>query len=341
MNQVATVTEAAPLKLHEDIEQRTEQFKAALPAHIPVERFKRVLLTALQGNPDLVNADRRTLFTSAVKAAQDGLLPDGREGALVVYNTKSKLGGQEQWIKAVQWLPMIAGIRKKVRNSGEITTWNAHVVYDKDEFDYQLGMDDRLHHKPNIREDRGEPIAAYSIAKLKSGETSFEVMSAAEIIAVWSKSSKNKDKQGNPTGPWKDHAPEMWRKTVAKRHAKVLPMSTDLDDLMRRDDDLYDLEGASDKNIPDSGAKRPQLADFTNPKPVELTQVEGQQSTETVDTETGEITETAEYGAADAYNDGAKAKTDGKSLSDMPLEVRQFPNLNEAWIDGFSSEGEP
>jgi hypothetical protein len=41
----------------------------------------------------------------------------------------------------------------------------------------------------------------------------------------------------------------MVRKTVARRHSKALPMSSDLDDLIRREDDLYEL--------PDARAARP------------------------------------------------------------------------------------
>ena len=65
-----------------------EQFKAALPAHIPVERFMRVLMTAIQNNPDLLGVERRSLWNAAMKAAQDGLLPDGREGG----SSSSKTG---------------------------------------------------------------------------------------------------------------------------------------------------------------------------------------------------------------------------------------------------------
>ena len=90
------------------------QFQAALPAHIPVERFVRVLQTSVQQNPDLLKCSRRSLWNSAMKAAQDGLLPDGREGAIVPYKGQA------------QWMPMIAGIRKKVRNSGEIATCHGH-----------------------------------------------------------------------------------------------------------------------------------------------------------------------------------------------------------------------
>jgi recombination protein RecT len=144
--QVAVAHAAAdtPMKLSEELESRTAQFAGSLPAHIPVERFKKVIIAAVNSTPALLKADRRTFFNSAMKAANDGLLPDGREGALVIYKTKTKeiVNGKEQerWIDAVQWMPMIAGIRKKVRNSGEIATWDAHVVYAKDEFDYELGL---------------------------------------------------------------------------------------------------------------------------------------------------------------------------------------------------------
>lgn len=262
MNEVVAKSENPLVQLNKQLEARSSQFQAALPAHIPLERFKRVVLTAVQQNPNLAKADRPTLFTSAMKAAQDGLLPDGREGALVIYNTKIKENGAEKWIDAVQWMPMVAGLRKKVRNSGEIATWDAHVVYEKDAFEFELGDDPYIKHKPFMGGDRGKIVAAYSVATLKSGEKSREVMSIDEIMAIWRKSSKAKDKDGNPTGPWRDHQGEMCRKTVARRHSKVLPMNTDLDDLIRRDDALYDMEAASDKAAV-TPARRPQLSDFS------------------------------------------------------------------------------
>jgi recombination protein RecT len=200
------------------------QFAAVLPKHIPVERFGRVVLTAVQTNPELLNVERRSLWNAAMKAAQDGLLPDGRLGALVVYRDKRRGS-------IAQWLPMIAGIRQKVRNSGEVATWEVNTVHEKDFFDYQLGDDPHIDHRPMLRGDRGKIIAAYSIATLKTGEKSREVMSIDEIEAI-----RMQSKAGDG-GPWKTFYGEMAKKTVAKRHAKVLPMSSDLDDLLRRDDE--------------------------------------------------------------------------------------------------------
>lgn len=322
-NPVAVAKEAAPMKLAEEIEFRTEQFRGSLPAHIPVERFKKVLLVAVNSTPALVGADRRSFFNAALKAANDGLLPDGRDGALVIYNSKVKENGQDNWVPFVQWMPMIGGIRKKVRNSKEIKDWNAQVVYAKDHFEFELGDMPFIRHRPYMDGDAGPVIAAYSVAHFATGEISREVMTKTQIEKV-RLSSKSKDK-----GPWVDWYEEMCRKTVARRHSKVLPMSTDLDDLMRRDDALYDFEGKSDKQMPET--KRPQLSDFTAPKDAELPPAE------TVDTETGEV---HEYSAADAHGEGAQAKADGKTLADMPINVKAFPNLAEAWEEGFNQEAE-
>lgn len=218
------------------------QFAAALPAHIPAERFARVLMTALQNNPNLLKCDRRSFWNAAMKAAQDGLLPDGREGAIVPYGNDA------------QWMPMIAGLRKKVRNSGEIATWDAQVVHEKDTFKFQLGDDPFIHHEPSLDGDPGRVMAAYSIAVLKSGEKSREVMTITQIEKVRGRSKAKNN------GPWVTDYEEMCRKTVARRHSKTLPMSTDLDDLIRRDDDLYDLQGARDEAAEKNGGRPQTLA---------------------------------------------------------------------------------
>jgi recombination protein RecT len=341
MNEVVPLKQENPLvKLHQQLEDRTSQFQAALPAHIPAERFKRVLLTAIQMNPKLATADRPTLFTSAMKAAHDGLLPDGREGALVIYNTKIKVNGQDKWVDAVQWMPMIGGLRKKVRNSKEIATWDAKVVYERDEFIYEDGLDLILKHKPYLDGDPGKVRAAYSVAKLKTGEVSVEVMTLWQIERIRAM-SKAKDR-----GPWVDHFAEMAKKTVARRHSKVLPMSTDLDDLLRGDDELYDMESASDKQNGAAG-RRPQLADFsdvessapTDEKPKAQTQEPepSKPATPAHDPDTGEIpaddNPMPEFGHADAMELGRVAFAEKKSIYSILKDLDE--KFHEACKEGW------
>ena len=203
-----------------DITKMQPQFKAALPSHVSVEKFQRVLITAVQQTPALLNADRRSLYAASMKAAQDGLLPDGREGAIVTFKDQA------------QWMPMVAGIMKKVRNSGEISTWSVQAVKENDEFDYQLGDEERIIHKPALK-DRGETIGVYSIVTMKDGEKSREFMNVDDVKAI-----QKRSRSGN-SGPWISDFDEMAKKTVVRRHSKRLPMSTDLDALIREDDDLF------------------------------------------------------------------------------------------------------
>lgn len=198
----------------------TPQFAAALPKHVSAEKFVRVVMTAIQTSPSLLEADRRTLFASATKAAQMGLLPDGREGAIVVFKNQA------------QWMPMVAGIMKMVRNSGEISTWSVQAVYQNDTFEFCLGDDEHITHLPALSK-RGDIIAVYSIVTMKDGEKSREVMSVEDVNAIRARS------RSGGSGPWVSDFAEMAKKTVVRRHSKRLPMSTDLDDVMRADDDLF------------------------------------------------------------------------------------------------------
>ena len=219
--------------------ERKDEFQAVLPSNCTFERFARIVKTAAIQTPDLLIADRPTLFMSCFKAAQDGLLPDGREAALVIYNTKQKDGN---WKRMVQYMPMIAGVLKKIRNSGELSSIAAHVVYENDEFDYCLGDDEHITHKPTLKE-RGKAICVYAIVKTKDGAIYREVMSAPDVEKIRG-ISKAKD-----SGPWRDHWDEMAKKTIIRRISKRLPMSTDVEQVINRDDEMFEFNNQPKSNV--------------------------------------------------------------------------------------------
>lgn len=239
-------------ELKGSIQKMDSQFKAALPPHIPVEKFTRVLMTAISQTPALAECTRPSIFAACMRAAQDGLLPDGREGAIVSYN--SKMG------KQAQWMSMVSGIMKKVRNSGDISTWAVHIVKENDEFLYELGDEERITHRPPVS-NRGKTIAVYSIVTMKDGEKSREIMGLDEIEAIRQR-SRSKD-----SGPWITDFDEMAKKTVIRRHSKRLPMSTDIEDTIRRDDELF---------MPEPMEKV--VAGKTNPAQPALPQAESEQA---------------------------------------------------------------
>lgn len=242
-----------------------------LPSHISAEKFQRVVVTAVNSNPDLRAADRRSIYTACMKCAQDGLLPDGREAAFVIYNRR---GNDGQYDKVAQYMPMIAGILKKVRNSGELSHISAHCVHSGDDFAYELGDQPFIRHKPRLDGQRGEFVCAYAIAKLNDGSLVREVMNMAEIEQVRMCSKSGSDDHGKPKGIWKSWYPEMARKTVLRRLCKYLPMSSDLDSVFAADDADYDLSNtaALPAATPKQIASRPVTAPETGNEPLSETE---------------------------------------------------------------------
>ena len=268
--------------IRQNLTAMAPEFKAALPDHIDVDKFTRVAMTAIQTNPQLQNADRRSLFGACVRLAQDGLLPDGREAALVMFKDKA------------QAMPMIAGILKKVRQSGEVSKINAFVVHENDHFKVSYGFDEDVEHiPPGLDKPRGKPIGAYATAVLKDGSRLLEVMSFEEIEAV------RKVSRAANNGPWVSWWGEMARKTVMRRLSKRLPMSTDVEELVRRDDALVAPEAAAPALtvIEGSAEPRSRLDDLE-------AGIEEAEAEEIVEPETGEAVEIEREGrAAEAHGD--------------------------------------
>lgn len=308
------------VKLGTQLEQRAAEFKKALPSHITPEKLQRTIITAAQNNPDLLLADRQSLITSAMKAAQDGLLPDGREAALVIFNTREK-DAQGNWYskKLAQYMPMVYGLRKKIVQSGEIVSLQTGLVYraemEAGAFLYEVGLEPPIRHRPmlDLPEDEltdDKIVAAYSMAKMKDGTVSVEVMRRGEIdkVRMMSQTGSTKDRFGKdrtPKGPWVDWFGEMARKTVMRRHSKTLPMSGDI---------IIDVEG-HELEASESAARLLSVepdAPVALPSTDDLDERAEQDNDEQVDPDTGEIIQTDSRGFTEVDEETARALDAGQ-----------------------------
>lgn len=204
-------TELANVK--HSIALQEQEFKKSLPPHIEVKKFVRVLQTAVSVNQNLIGADRASLFASAQRAASMGLLPDGNEGAIVEFGGKC------------QFMPMLAGILRLLRQSGQLSTIDALVVCKNDKFTYRPGLDEVPVHEPDWFGDRGDVIGVYAVARMKDGGAMTEIMSMKDIDKVRA-ASRSSNKSGSPWQVWPER---MALKSVLRRLAKRLPSSTDID----------------------------------------------------------------------------------------------------------------
>jgi recombination protein RecT len=224
-----------PPKVSTELAVLEREIIKVLPAHVGLEKFIRVVATAITSSSQIARADRKSLYQSALKCAQDGLLPDGREAAFVVFKSKDRQ--TNRYVERVQYMPMVYGIRKLIRNSGEVKDDICNAVFEKDEFRYWVDdAGEHIAHEPNIEvPDRGKVRAVYAIFKTLSGGVYTEVMTRDQIEKVRAVSKAANE------GPWVNWFEEMARKTVIRRIAKRLPMSTDVERVLRRDDELYDV----------------------------------------------------------------------------------------------------
>lgn len=215
-----------------DLAAREKAFSSVLPAHVPVKKFMRTVVGAVQNNPDILKCTKDSIFQACQFAAQDGLIIDGREAALGRFKNTAT------------YMPMVKGILKKLRNSGQLSSIAAEVVHKNDKFSYNPGTGELIH-EPDWFGDRGEPVGVYARAVLKDGATQTEVMSKNQIAKVRAV-SRSKD-----NGPWKDWEEQMWRKSVLRRLCNYLPSSADLDQMWEHDDENFDLG-----DVPDTPARQ-------------------------------------------------------------------------------------
>jgi phage RecT family recombinase len=210
---------------------------AALFPNEGVAAASRLLAIAANGYRGLLSNTRDgdepvhpyTVLQCTVAAAQLGLEFLGDQAYLVPYNGSASLivgpGGL-----------ILLGAR-----SGFVRSTTARCVFDADEFDYQLGSDEYVHHRkaPTGRRMPKEDVQkhithAYCVLQMATpaGEAparTCEVLTAEDIAFYRSFSKARK-------GPWFDNFEGMGRKTVIKRAYALAPKSPLLEIALRETD---------------------------------------------------------------------------------------------------------
>lgn len=206
------------------------EIEKALPKHMDADRMARIALTTIRTNPKLLECSVPSLLGAVMQAAQLGLEP-GLIGHCYLVPFKNNKTGQSE----VQFIIGYKGMIDLARRSGQIENIYAHAVYSNDEFDYELGLEPKLKHKPYMNGDRGEFIGVYAVAHFKGGGYQFEFMPKEEI-----EKRRKRSKAAN-AGPWVTDYEEMAKKTVIRHMWKYLPISIEIqqqaaqDEVVRKD----------------------------------------------------------------------------------------------------------
>jgi recombination protein RecT len=177
-------------------------------------QFAQIATTQLKKSVKMQQAFEQnpaSLFASILLCAELGLNPSEDIGEFYFVPFKGSIK------------PMLGykGIVTLFMRTGKVKWITTELVYQDDDFEYELGLEPRLGHIPNTMvPKRNENImAAYAVAKLDDGEKVFKVMTRAEIMDI-AQNNGNSDMYFSNA---KDPQNWMARKTVLKQLAKLLP----------------------------------------------------------------------------------------------------------------------
>lgn len=234
------------------------EMSKALPKHVSADRMMRIAMTALRSTPKLAECSQVSFLGAVIQASQLGLEVNTPLGQAYLIPRKNECTLQIGY----------QGFMDLARRSGEVSAIYAEAVYQGDAFSYELGLEKSLKHKPSENEDReSQPLThVYAVAKLKSGEALFVVLTRAQV--------ERYKKRGAGGPAWTSDYEAMAKKTAVRRLFTWIPRSAEM------------ARAQSVDESPELG--RPQVVDF-DPSVTAALEAHGIEVDHAHDPETGEV----------------------------------------------------
>jgi len=141
------------------------QLALALPKHLTADRMTRLAMSVFSNNPALAECRPHTIAASIMTAAQLGLEPNvNGQGYLIPYKG------------TCTFVPGWKGLIDLANRSGRCTVWTG-AVFKGDEFDYALGDNPFVRHRPGDEDDPSLLTHVYAIGRIKGNDV--------PVIEVW------------------------------------------------------------------------------------------------------------------------------------------------------------
>lgn len=201
------------------VDQMKGQFGRVLARQIGAERFTRICQTELRTVKGLAECEPASILGAFLKCATLNLEP-GVNGQCWIVPFKGK----------AQFMPGYQGLLDLAWRSEQISSVSAEVVYEGDFFEYELGDDPFIRHKPCGNRDAKDLLYAYAVLHTTTRGKIRAVLNGMDIALVRQASS------AGDRGPWKTHPASMWKKSALKQACKLGPSSPELRSAIALDD---------------------------------------------------------------------------------------------------------
>lgn len=222
--QKAVVLKERKQKVSGLLERYAPQLAQALPKFLTPDKMMRVALTAMNKNPKLLECTQTSLIGSILTSAQLGLLPDEVLGEAYLIPFKNNRANRME----CQFMIGYKGLCTLAYRSGVVQSVQARAVFKGDEFEFEMGLNERLVHRPKGNKNPAEITHFYSIVRMKEGGYVMNVMTREEVEKIRNESANYKFAYKKEETVWGKYFEEMGCKTVLRRIMKYVPMSSEV-----------------------------------------------------------------------------------------------------------------
>jgi phage RecT family recombinase len=213
-------------------------FTEVLAGVMPVERLMRTAVISAERNPYLLKCNRQSFLNTIMSSAVLGLEMDGVTGQAFPIPFKGKV-------------QLVIGYKGYVTLGARAgLTIDGQVVREGDEFDYELGTNAFVRHKPKLG-NKAQIIGAWAMASAPNRTPVVCILGIDEILDIKAKSPAGDSKES----PWNNHEigfPAMASKSAKRRLCRSLPLN--VMQLAARMEEAFDEQGRGafitpDKNL--------------------------------------------------------------------------------------------
>ena len=222
MNELATRRETInDLRSFLGSEKAIAKIQQACPQHMKAERLIGQFMACVSANPKLAECDRLSIAGALMQCATVGLElgPTLGRAYLIPRMINQKL--------TCMFQIGYQGLADLAWRSGQIAALTAEPVVDGDSFEWELGTESFVKHRPTGElATEKNVVAAYAIVKTIHGGTMFRVLERPRLDELRARSASYNSRNG-PSGPWlTDYAP-MCQKTATIQALKLAPKNTE------------------------------------------------------------------------------------------------------------------
>jgi recombination protein RecT len=205
---------------------KRDELQKVAGAAMSAEALVKLFAIAASRTPKLMACTPLSLLDAMVKCAELKLMPSTLGSVYLIPFENRKTNAVE-----CQLIVGYRGLVELARRSGAISTIQAEVVREGDEFEFEHGIVPKFRHKPCASDVSDSKVThAWAMARFRDGAHQLVVMTRAEVDQIRGMSRAGK------YGPWQDHYGEMAKKTALRRLCKYLPLTVDVEEAISNAD---------------------------------------------------------------------------------------------------------